>query len=98
MAKQGSIVMLPAFKCKRVCPQGCQKHAHSSQELTHPEPSANTSAATAGQKSKANSTKQIINQVGNYTELISATAEPSLSKLPSFKSARIHTANRAAMF
>lgn len=63
---------------KRLCPQRPTKTC--SQEHTQPEPRANTSAATAGQKSKANSTKQIINQVGNYTELIGATVKPSLSQ------------------
>lgn len=58
---------------KRLSTKAEKKHAQ-------PKPRANTSSATAGQKSKANSTKQIINQVGNYTELIGAAVKPSLSQ------------------
>lgn len=63
---------------ERLCPQRVTKTR--SQEHTQPQPRANTSAATAGQKSKANSTKQTINQVGNYTALIGTTVKPSLSQ------------------
>lgn len=88
----------PSFSVQESMATRLSKHAHSSREHTQPEPSANTSAATAGQKSKANSTKQIINQVGNHTELIGATVKPSLSKSPSFKLARTRTTNWAAIF
>lgn len=93
-ARQGSVMLL-ASECRRVCPHGCQT---CSQERTQPEPNANTSAATAGHKSKVNSSKQIINQVGNYIEFIGATVQPSLPKLTSFKLARVCTAKQAAIF
>lgn len=76
---KNAVERLPVFKCRReTCPQRLRKTC--SHEHTQPKPRANTSAATAGQKSKANSTKQIINQVGNYSELIGATVKPSLSQ------------------
>lgn len=93
--REGSVVTLPASKCRRVCPRSRQT---CSQEHTQPEPSANTSPATAGHKSKVNSSKQIINQVGNYTEFIGATVQPSLPKLPRLKLARVCTAKQAATF
>lgn len=77
---------------KRLCAQRPKKTGL--QEDTQPKPRANTSSATAGQKSKANSTKQIINQVGNYTELIGAAVKPSLSQ---FQTGSIRTATRAAI-
>lgn len=52
-------------------------------ERAQPEAGAGTSAATAGQKSKVNSTKQIINQAGNYTQLTTAAVKLSHSKSPS---------------
>lgn len=85
-----------SFKGRSACPQGCHKHACNSQGQDQPQAAPDAPAGTAVQGSKANSTKQAVNEVGNYTELITATVKLAVSKLPSFQLAWICTANPAA--
>lgn len=68
------------WKSSQFLSAGKRLSTKAEKKYAQPKPRANTSSATAGQKSKANSTKQIINQVGNYTELIGAAVKPSLSQ------------------